>query len=313
MTFKGKKKTRPGRPHLFFQKLHKLPVNLLNYKVAFASIGKTDQFGQIPNEDNIRKKNPFCVADGAGSGIFSGEWSAWLCKKLPGKPIKSAAQMDQWIDTIWEEFYDRYRLEAAKNELAQTFLYHGSFSTLAAVWMPPFAKQKCSITSYGDSVVMIFDLRTEKMIYCSIKKLDQFLDSPSLVNWNQRINKNNFEYHEMVLPSRFLILIASDALAQYLLFSYFLTMHNTESISQINQIRQTQGRLSVIIEKLNNRFNSKISFFSSVLSPLILTLKKTYLFDYSEFTSYVENLKKEGLLASDDYTLMAINNSKLSQ
>ncbi|MBR2201517.1 MAG: hypothetical protein IJ894_12390, partial [Bacteroidales bacterium] len=75
------------------------------------------------------------VSDGAGGGgLYAEKWSRYLLDKLPKTPLTSADDLDNWIDGIWQPFYDECEA-AAKQQgglTLQKFYDEGSFATLAA-------------------------------------------------------------------------------------------------------------------------------------------------------------------------------------
>ena len=62
----------------------------------------------ITNEDAaIARKDVIAVSDGAGGGgVFAERWSKYLVERLPNEPIGSFEAFDEWIDGIWEPFYN---------------------------------------------------------------------------------------------------------------------------------------------------------------------------------------------------------------
>ena len=72
-------------------------------KSSAISIGKDSNY----NEDAVMAHdNVIAVSDGAGGGgLFADKWAQYLLAKLPTKPINSFISFDNWIDSIWENFY----------------------------------------------------------------------------------------------------------------------------------------------------------------------------------------------------------------
>ena len=85
-------------------------------KHAFCqSVGKFETPPLI-NEDaaiaNDTKKF-IAVSDGAGGGgVYADRWSKYLVDNLPSIAIKSFEELDQWIGSIWEPFYNECELLA---------------------------------------------------------------------------------------------------------------------------------------------------------------------------------------------------------
>ena len=70
------------------------------------SISKPDQ--NCVNEDAaIANTKLIAVSDGAGGGgIYADKWSEYLVSNLPETPIRSFDELDEWIENIWEQFYN---------------------------------------------------------------------------------------------------------------------------------------------------------------------------------------------------------------
>ena len=73
-----------------------------------------------PNEDAVFC-SPQCIAvsDGAGGcGLYANEWSRYLIEHLPkDAPLSSFTELDEWVDGIWEAFYNEHE-ERAKEATA---------------------------------------------------------------------------------------------------------------------------------------------------------------------------------------------------
>ena len=90
------------------------------------------------NEDAVcARKNMIAVSDGAGGGgLFADRWSRYLVSHLPHNPITTAEQLDEWIGSIWEAYYNKAEESAKKlgGMALDKFYDEGSFATLAVVW-----------------------------------------------------------------------------------------------------------------------------------------------------------------------------------
>ena len=92
-----------------------------------------------PNEDAVFCA-PQCIAvsDGAGGcGLYADEWSRYLIEHLPkDTPICSFIELDTWVDSIWEAFYNA-KEECAKEGdgiLLNKFYSEGSCATIVTAW-----------------------------------------------------------------------------------------------------------------------------------------------------------------------------------
>ena len=109
----------------------------------------------VANEDAFySSENCIAVSDGAGGcGLYADEWSKYLIENLPKeKPITSFEELDEWVDGIWEAFYNAHEEMAREDDtLLSKFYKEGSCATIVCAWMTE--KDKCSWMAYGDSVV----------------------------------------------------------------------------------------------------------------------------------------------------------------
>ena len=145
----------------------------------------------IINEDAaIAKKEVIAVSDGAGGGgVFADLWSKYLLENLPDKPIKSYKAFDEWVDGIWEPFYNDSE-EMAKAEggmFLNKFYDEGSFATLVAVW------NNGQWVSYGDSVAFCYNRKTG-LLQHSFTKLVDFNNPPYLINCKDPLGKKGFRH-----------------------------------------------------------------------------------------------------------------------
>ena len=69
--------------------------------------------------------------------MFADEWSQYLIEQLPkNKPITSFSELDEWVDSIWESFYNEHEEKAKQGDgiLLNKFYNEGSCATIAAAW-----------------------------------------------------------------------------------------------------------------------------------------------------------------------------------
>ena len=92
----------------------------------------------IINEDASKATSKWiAVSDGAGGGgVFADKWSNYLVQHIPSEPIQDYAAFDDWLNNIWEPFYNDCEC-IAKQEggmLLNKFYDEGSFATIVVVW-----------------------------------------------------------------------------------------------------------------------------------------------------------------------------------
>lgn len=117
----------------------------------------------VANEDAFYSSDTcIAVSDGAGGcGLFANEWSEYLVKHLPkDKPIVSFKELDEWVDGIWETFYNEHEERAKEGDgiLLNKFYNEGSCATIAAAWIT--GDKQCKWMAYGDSVVFHYSQDT---------------------------------------------------------------------------------------------------------------------------------------------------------
>ena len=68
------------------------------------------KFGESVNEDAVMARDKvIAVSDGAGGGgVYAERWSRYLLENLPDEPIGSFAELDGWVERIWEPFYNEH-------------------------------------------------------------------------------------------------------------------------------------------------------------------------------------------------------------
>ena len=113
------------------------------------------------NEDAAKVTQEWiAVSDGAGGGgVFADKWSRYLVNNIPNEPIDNYSSFNDWIDSIWEPFYNEHE-EIAKREggmFLNKFYDEGSFATLVVVW------KNGRWISYGDSVAFCYDRVSGKL------------------------------------------------------------------------------------------------------------------------------------------------------
>ncbi|MCF0195861.1 MAG: hypothetical protein HUK03_01205, partial [Bacteroidaceae bacterium] len=95
------------------------------------SIAKPGQ-GTV-NEDSAKaERNVIAVSDGAGGGgIYADLWSKYLTDNLPENPITSFEELDNWIASIWEPFYNdcEERAKTGDGMVLRKFYEEGAFAT----------------------------------------------------------------------------------------------------------------------------------------------------------------------------------------
>ena len=79
-------------------------------------------------------------------------------------PLCSFAEFDEWVDGIWEAFYNEHEERAKEGDgiLLNKFYNEGSCATVAAAWKTN--DEECRWIAYGDSVV--FHYNPPRLVSC---------------------------------------------------------------------------------------------------------------------------------------------------
>ncbi|MDE6669322.1 MAG: hypothetical protein K2K26_06545 [Muribaculaceae bacterium] len=261
-------------------------------KTKCVSISKGEK--SALNEDAvIARKNVIAVSDGAGGGgLFADRWSHYLLKHLPASPIGSAEELDKWIGSIWETYYNRAE-ESAKRlggmELDK-FYDEGSFATLAAVWYQP-TNSICNWIAYGDSVVFHYDYDTKELRH-SFTALADFDRPPYLINCKEELNPAGFRSGDFAMTPTSFVFVTSDAFAHYVLMMYELSK---------SEIYRGELRGASAANSKNGNILKRASALSGINfeRDVIEKLRKG-VYDESRFAKWVRALCGKGLLAFDD-------------
>ncbi len=248
----------------------------------------------VINEDAaIAKGNVMAVSDGAGGGgVFADRWSQYLVEHLPEEPVKDYASFDQWIDGIWEPFYNQCE-EIAKQEggmLLNKFYDEGSFATLVAVW------KDGQWISYGDSVAFCYDKKTEKLQH-TFGQLADFNNPPYLINCKDPSDERGFKCGKFEVTEDCVVFAASDALSHYILMMYEVT-HQESFADELKAVIDAQTKDSNFVKTA--KAIKKVDFENDVLQKL-MNCRNPY-----NFKRHIQYLRKKGLIAHDDYSLVTM-------
>lgn len=258
------------------------------FKVSIAKPGQ----GQVNEDAAIANEHMIAVSDGAGGGgIYAERWSQYLVDHLPQKPLCSFNELDNWVDGIWEPFYDECE-KLAKQEggmVLNKFYDEGSFATLAAIWIDG---NKAQWATYGDSVAFCYNPATDELEH-SFTKLADFNNPPFLINYNNELQSKGFRCGAFKVENCCLLFCTSDALAHYILMMYEVAHRDKFSI-ELSEAENVESRLSSYVKAAESL---SFDFHSDVLMKL-MHCRSEYLFE-----RHLKRLIKNRLIALDDYSL----------
>ena len=246
----------------------------------------------VTNEDAaIARKDVIAVSDGAGGGgVFAERWSKYLVEWLPNEPIESFEAFDEWIDGIWEPFYNEHE-EIAKKEggmFLNKFYDEGSFATLVVVW------KNGLWVSYGDSVAFCYNRKT-KELHHSFSRLADFNNPPYLINCKDPLDENGFRCGKFDVDGDCVVFAASDTLAHYILMMYEVG-HRERYADELQEAIDVQTKNSNFIKTAMSI--EGLDFERDVICKLLNCSSWPIL------KNHIRGLKKKGLIGHDDYSLV---------
>lgn len=261
------------------------------------------KFGEKINEDAAFARNGLiAVSDGAGGGgVFADQWSRYLVENLSDEPIQNYSEFDNWLDAIWEKFYNEHE-ELAKAQgglFLNKFYDEGSFATLVAVWK--VSETECRWISYGDSVAFCYD-RAKGELQHSFTKLADFNNPPYLINCKDPLDEKGFRCGTFKTSKTSVVFCASDALSHLILMLYETWLKTNGSYrynKEIEDAINAQTRNSQYVKLslgLNPDFDAKMKYF--------LRLSKREVEFQSGMNNHRDKLK---LVANDDYSLAVMD------
>ena len=251
------------------------------------------------NEDAVlARNNIIAVSDGAGGGgLFAERWSCYMLNHLPESPIQSAEELDNWLERIWEPFYNQCEKDAKTmgGMSLDKFYDEGSFATLAVIWKT--GKKTYRWMSFGDSVAFFYDFDTHTLIH-SFGRLGDFDNPPFLINCKDTIDPKGFKNGEWTIHCNHpLVFVTSDALAHYILMMYEIC-HKDDFVRELLDAKEHHSKNENYIKVAESM--PVFDFEKKVLKKLTNCVHHP-----TNFKRHVQSLIKKGLLALDDYSFAA--------
>lgn len=245
----------------------------------------------VLNEDAaMATRGCLAVSDGAGGGgVFAERWSRYLLKRLPRHPITTFKELDDWIDAIWEPFYNECEVEAKKRGglFLEKFYDEGSFATLAAAWKT--GGDEWRWMTYGDSVVFHYDRGTGILQHSPIRLAD-FDKPPCLISDKDPLKEEGFHTGGFSVGDGSVVFVASDALAHYVMMMYELERKEEYGDELAEAVRAKTKNSNFVLAAQNVSFS-----FDGVLDHLLDPSK--------DYRAKLRKLEKDGLLGHDDYSI----------
>lgn len=266
--------------------------SLLFSKTNSFSFSKNED--AIINEDSAKNADSFiAISDGAGGGgVFADRWSNLLVEKLTETPLCTPSQLNEWIDSFVNVFYDECeRLAQTKGGLfLDKFYEEGSYATLSAIWK--VSENSCFWMMYGDSTAFCYNYKT-KGLQCSQHSLANFDEPPYLLCTINQIQEKGFNTGTFACDENSILFVASDAVSHMLLMLYAVE-HSDENVYAA-MLRESLGMRTKTANFVRVAMDKKFSF-EEVLDYLCsnVTLEQKQEFLYTK--------EMEGVLGHDDYS-----------
>ena len=261
--------------------------------------------------DHVANEDAFCssdtciaVSDGAGGcGLFANEWSEYLVKHLPkDKPVVSFKELDEWVDGIWETFYNEHEERAKEGDgiLLNKYYNEGSCATIAAAWIT--GEKKCKWMAYGDSVVFHYSKETGVLEH-SFTKLSDFSNPPRLVSCKDPLEEEGFSSGDFYLDESSVVFAASDALSHYIMMMYELSKSKEYGAELAEEYLKASGNSQLLktAEMLRLNFTNKVIVKLLQVSDSQLT-----------FEEYLKKLYRQGVIDIDDFTICWMSHDVLN-
>ena len=259
----------------------------------------------VANEDSFFSSDTcIAVSDGAGGcGLFADEWSQYLIEQLPkNKPVTSFTELDEWVDGIWETFYNDHEERAKEGDgiLLNKYYNEGSCATIAAAWITE--EKICKWMAYGDSVVFHYSKETGVLEH-SFTKLSDFSNPPRLVSSKDPLEEEGFSSGDFYLDESSVVFAASDALSHYIMMMYELSKSKEYGAELAEEYLKASGNSQLLktAEMLRLNFTNKVIVKLLQVSDSQLT-----------FEEYLKKLYRQGVIDIDDFTICWMSHDVLN-
>lgn len=256
------------------------------------SLAKLNE-GTLCEDSSMSTPSLVAVSDGAGGGgLFSERWSKYLLDNLPDIPFESAEQLDFWVGSIWEPFYEICETDAKRmNGMSlRKFYEEGSYATLAAAWLE---NGVAKWITYGDSVVFHYRTSSDELEWSPMNLL-KFNEAPFLIGTTSKLSPQGFNKGLFHLSSDSVVFVASDALSHFIIMMYEIR-HYLSYESDLLQAMDTR------LKNYNVVLTAKTSYSARYKNHIMKIISSSG--NRANFARHLTALLRRGVIWNDDYSL----------
>lgn len=253
----------------------------------------------------------FAICDGAGgAGVFSKEWANFLVNSIPDDSRILFEDPQAWFVELSQRFYSEVIDKKDLSDLLLDKKVHrdGSYSTISVCWINE-EQRKITLSSIGDSCCFYFTKQNKNEPFqlkhmTSLNEQNSLFENPNLVNWNN-LDLPTFPKHEFQIENDYVVVLASDSLAKWLLTNIFVLQPDFFNVSNFNQ--------SFLDSLVDARFGKVIESIKQSQSTFTINelIKKIHMITKSKnsFEAYIKELVDTNEIEKDDCTLILIGNA----
>ncbi len=267
--------------------------NNSRWQTRVQSVPKPDGDYQSRNQDAAHP-TLWAVSDGAGgTGFFAADWSEHLCDQLPADPFESEQAVFDWFEELREPFFRAKRAQAEQTfaDILDDYDREGSSATLLAAW--PLADDQLLVLHYGDSAAFLLDQHGHLKRHTT--DLMAFTEPPFLLHSNESLLPDHLSLETWPVAEGDVLLMASDALSQWLLIQ--IALRDPALQPQLQAVLETPYGLGNQIIYCQEQHDPALTM------PHLLQRLTDVCSDETTFRDFTTDLYQRGQLALDDYTL----------
>lgn len=164
-------------------------------------------------------------------GVENLKWAEHLVKFLPEFPIFTTKGVDEFIDHIWNDFFENTKNNLKNDAISlNSFEQNGSEASLTSVWVENINNKVITNGfSIGKEIILSFNEATNdlNLHHSSINPFD-FLNETKTINWkDEKIDSDNFYFlQDFELKQGESLIVANSFIIEHLILTYLLIKSN---------------------------------------------------------------------------------------